>query len=285
MSPTSPERSRPPTPRHLRNLVRRAPLEATPAIEGDRLLFIGGLHRSGTSILHRLLRAHPDVSAFDKTGVPQDEGQLLQSVYPAAWVYGGAGRFAFHAEAHLTEASDLVSERNRDKLLREWGAYHDLSRKLLLEKSPPNLIRARFLQALFPGARFVFIVRHPIPVAWSTLKWAKSSVLELLSHWCIAHRILLEDLGGLDRVVILRYEDFVEDPARWIGAICAFAELGCLVPQESVKNFNSEYFARWEQQQGPLNEALRRTSGLDTRQIARFGYSLSQPYVTDWHNP
>jgi hypothetical protein len=235
MAPTKPEFDPPPTPAHLKRVPRRPPLTAAPDISGSRLLFLGGLHRSGTSILHRLLRGHPDTSGFDKTGFPQDEGQLLQSVYPAAWVYGGPGKFAFHEAAHLTEDSELVSQANRAKLLCEWGAYHDLSRKVLLEKSPPNLIRARFLQALFPDSRFVFIVRHPVPVAYATLKWAKSSVPELISHWCVAHRILLEDMGSLDRVLVLRYEDLVEDPSRWIGEICHFAELVEHSPKDSAK--------------------------------------------------
>ena len=49
-----------------------------------RFVFLAGLHRSGTTLLARLLAAHPEVSGFSGTGAPADEGQLLQSVYPAA---------------------------------------------------------------------------------------------------------------------------------------------------------------------------------------------------------
>lgn len=282
MTRTAPQSDRPPTPAHLKDLPRRPPLASDPDVSGERLLFLGGLHRSGTSILHRLLREHPDTSGFDKTGVPQDEGQLLQSVYPAAWVYGGPGKFAFHEAAHLTEKSELVSAANRSKLLREWGAYFDLDRKVLLEKSPPNLIRARFLQALFPGCRFVFIVRHPVPVAYATLKWAKSGISELIDHWCIAHGILLEDLGRLELATVLRYEDFVSEPERWIGSVCAFAALDGMVPQEDVRNFNEGYLSRWEQDGGEAVESSQRSTPLRADVIARFGYSLSRPYVTRW---
>ena len=60
-----------------------------------RFVFLAGLHRSGTTLLARLLAAHPEVSGFSGTGVPADEGQHLQTVYPAAKVYGGPGRFGF----------------------------------------------------------------------------------------------------------------------------------------------------------------------------------------------
>ena len=115
-----------------------------------RFVFIGGLHRSGTTFLWRCMGEHPLVSMFPITLRPPAEGQLLQSVYPRASVYGGPGRFGFSPEAHLTEGSPLVSAESRMRLLADWAPLWDLDKPVLLEKSPPNLIRGRFLQALFP---------------------------------------------------------------------------------------------------------------------------------------
>ena len=39
-----------------------------------------------------------------------------------------------------------------------------MSEPVLVEKSPPNLVRTRFLQALFPDARQIVVTRHPIAV-------------------------------------------------------------------------------------------------------------------------
>ena len=52
-------------------------------MNGHRLVFLAGLHRSGTTLLARLLAAHPEVSAFSDTGVSADEGQHLQTRLPA----------------------------------------------------------------------------------------------------------------------------------------------------------------------------------------------------------
>jgi hypothetical protein len=90
-----------------------------PAVEGHKLVFLAGLHRSGTTLLARLLAAHPEISGFSGTGVPADEGQHLQTVYPAAKVYGGPGRFGFAPESHLTEDSALVSEQSAQTLVEE----------------------------------------------------------------------------------------------------------------------------------------------------------------------
>ncbi|MDH8276096.1 sulfotransferase, partial [Klebsiella pneumoniae] len=56
-----------------------------------------------------------------------------------------------------------------------------------MEKSPPNLLRLRLLQAVFPDAAFVVIVRHPVAVAYATQFWAKTPPLEQIEHWLIAH--------------------------------------------------------------------------------------------------
>ena len=44
---------------------------ADAAAIGQRMVFVCGLHRSGTSVVHRCLREHPEVSGFSDTGVPR----------------------------------------------------------------------------------------------------------------------------------------------------------------------------------------------------------------------
>ena len=250
-------------------------------MRGKRFLFLGGLHRSGTSIAHRLLREHPETSGISGSAAPQDEGQHLQTVFPTAKDYGGPGRFAFADASHLTETSSLALPANRDRLLREWGPWYDLERVVLLEKSPPNLLRTRFLQSLLPGSCFVMLVRHPIAVSLATVKWSKTPIFDLLNHWLRAHQIFLEDHAYLENCLVLRYEDLVTDSASCLHAICNLAELAPFAPREPVSDHNAQYFDRWNER---IDEYRKDLQQADTELVSfarRFGYTFEPPFTCD----
>jgi hypothetical protein len=247
-----------------------------------RHAFIAGLHRSGTSLLHRCLCDHPDISGFHDTGVPEDEGQHLQSVFPTARVYGGPGRFGFDRRSHLDEGCPLVTPENRVQLDLEWGRHWDLTRPVRIEKSPPNLVRTRFLQALFPDATFIILMRHPLAVAYATQKWSRTSLGSLLDHWLVCHRRLYRDLPYLDRAILVRYEDFVRNPGEILVGLYRF--LG--VPEHSLareisQDVNASYFGRWRQAvlAGPIPDRLRAWAILLQYEwrLSPFGYSLWRP--------
>jgi hypothetical protein len=250
-------------------------------MEGHKLIFLAGLHRSGTTLLARMLAAHPEISGFSGTGAPADEGQHLQTVYPSDHEYGRPGRFGFAPEMHLTEDSPLVSEQNARTLFEEWSPHWDLSRPLLLEKSPPNLLKTRFLQALYPDSAFVVIVRHPIPVSIPTAKWRGTRRYDrLFDHWLRCHALFEADRERLERVHVLQYEQLVADPAIELRRIFEFLRLDPIPPSEAVDTgANAKYFGRWKE----LKRDLRMRAYLDLvslwyeRRVRRYGYSLLFP--------
>jgi hypothetical protein len=252
----------------------------TAGFEGHTVVFVGGLHRSGTTLLARCLTEHPLVSGFSGTGVPADEGQHLQTVYPPAKVYGGPGKFAFHPEAHLTESSELVTAENAERLRAEWSVYWDLAKPVLVEKSPPNLIRGRFLQAMFPGSRLVMMMRHPIAVACATRKWSWTSYTDLVEHWLVCHETLIGDAPHLRDPVILRYEDLVADPDRVLEAAFRAADLQPHPSGITVRSgINDAYFRRWSGRRwSPVKRAdTDRAEHRFEDRVRRFGYSLKEP--------
>lgn len=254
-------------------------------VDPARLVFVGGLHRSGTTPLATAIAAHPEVSGLHDTGVKEDEGQHLQSVYPKAKLYGGAGRFALDPRSHLTEDSSLVTDQSAQRLVGEWSRYWDLDRRLLLEKSPPNLLMGRFLQALFPGAALVIVVRHPVVVALSTHKWrrlASRSVNmhtthhQLVGHWMAAHDTFLQDLPHLTRTHIVRYEALVANPVAALEPVADLLGLASPVPTDTLLASRSDRYARqWEAMKtgSPFQRWVRRSIERDHGdQIRRWGY-------------
>ena len=215
----------------------------------------------------------------------------LQSVYLPSGRYGGAGAFGFHPEAHLTESSPLVTDANRQKLFSEWSRYWDLNKTYLLEKSPPNLIRTRFLQELFPNSYFIIMLRHPLAVSYATQKWYRKykinwrSFDRILEHWLVCHEIFSADRKYLKRSFVVKYEEFVAEPDHWVNSMYHFLGLTDFrVSQQVLSDVNKKYFKIWNNKlkgffSGPRNRNL---IGHYEERVRCFGYSLTDP---DWIGP
>jgi hypothetical protein len=241
-----------------------------------KFVFLCGLHRSGTSPLFKILREHRDVSGFHDTGVPEDEGQFLQTVFPTAKVFGGPGRFGFAEEAHLTENSGLITPKNKQKLFQDWSKHWDLTKPCLLEKSPPNLLKTRFLQAVFPDSYFIVIERHPIAVSLATVKWTGLGLETLLEHWLHCHRLFELDRRHLRKVRVVKYEDLIRATETELNEIYGFLGLERQPASALDPAGNDSYFMAWRKlsEEGKERE---RFLGIVTKyeeQVRVYGYSL-----------
>jgi sulfotransferase family protein len=251
-------------------------------LRNKQFVFIGGLHRSGTSLIHECLRDHPSVSGFNGTGVHEDEGQHLQTVYKPALEFGGPGKFGFDLSSFMDETNELVTDVSREQLLREWGKYWDLGRQILVEKSPPNLVRTRFLQALFPNSKFIIVLRHPVAVAYATKKWSHTSIPSLIEHSLQCYEQFLKDLPYLKSVYILRYEEFVASPQLTFDRITKFIGIDSIDLRREIKeSINDKYFGRLESDCSKpiLGWYLGRHLAHRERRANNFGYSLTKREV------
>ena len=215
--------------------------------DSHRHAFVCGLHRSGTSLMTRCLAAHPDIGGFQDTGVIEDEGQFLQSVMPLENDYGGVGRFGFDPRAHLTETSALNTPDNARRLLSEWSAHWDMTKPVLVEKTPSNLLRMRLLDRLLAQSSFIIVTRHPVASALATMKWTEGNIFSLLNHWVHCYRIARADAALLPRTLWVSYESFVKNPRAELDRMLSFLELPPYRGEPILlANENRKYFAQWK---------------------------------------
>jgi len=273
-------------------------------IVDHRFVFVGGLHRSGTTLVADLIAGHPEVTGLSGTDVPMDEGQFLQKVYPPAgtkrtlWPiryldpvapdfltqrgYGGPGRFGFDPGSWLTEESPLATQENARKVFTAWKPYLDLSRPIVIEKSPPNLVRTRFLQKLFPNSQFVIILRHPVAVSYATRIWTNiRPMYYMFKHWVHCHRVFDQDRAQLHNVMVVHYEHLVSDPERCLSSIYDFLNISYTDPKVKIStDANKKYFSKWNVEMSSSSvrrkyaEFLQKTFSED---FNRYGYDLNIP--------
>jgi len=121
--------------------------ELTPPI----ILF--GNFRSGTTLLQKLISTHPDV-------VPLYEPVGL-------WLYADPGRS--HDEFEARDATDKVKLYIRNESLKYQQRHEN---RIIVEKTPHNILRIPYVRAIFPEAHFLYIVRNPLSFVSSVeLKW------------------------------------------------------------------------------------------------------------------
>lgn len=160
-------------------------------------VFITGYYRSGTTMLERALSRHSAFGYFTYrlSGFPRAAytGRLLtelasperQSWVPAhqpnlvvdnTWPFEGEALWRFckknpwsaaDSDVLGAEYSDPEFERIFLRTINKHLRMQKASR--FLSKNPPDIVRVGYLARLFPDARFVHIVRHPLRVLKSQL--------------------------------------------------------------------------------------------------------------------
>ena len=152
--------------------------------DDQQLVFVGGLHRSGTTLLAACSPPTQTRLDWPRPAPPRTRASTFsRSIRPPSATADRPVRAQGQGPPHRDIASCDPCERHST-----YGArgrpYWDTDKQFLVEKSPPNLVMGRFLQSLYPSAAFVFIVRHPVTVTLATRKWRKrTSLNRLMSNW------------------------------------------------------------------------------------------------------
>ena len=207
----------------------------------NRFVFVAGLHRTGTSLLARIIGSHPEISMIEGSGVPENEGCYLQGAIPHTALHGRPGHFATDAQEHHTETSRYNTLETRQRLIADWSPWFEADKRWWIEKSPVNLTRMRLYQQLFPTAQFIVILRPPQVMAGALAKWVDAGPEDLVRYALDAYDRMAADRPYLHSALVLRYEDLVANAETVRRSAFAFLSLADHDPGAEIIDGNDRY--------------------------------------------
>lgn len=240
-------------------------------------VFILSCERSGSTLLRYVMDTHPQVCSPAHLHL----GQLCRSLYTTA----------FYSLGQAVEADDAARERLAaaetrrvvDELLGRYARAK--SKQVWCEKTTENLQYLRFLDEVFPDARFICLYRNCMDVAHSCIECSRlgfmpelapyvqkspgNLVAAMVESWVEKTTTLLEfEQAHASQCFRLKYESLVLHPSETLRAM--FAALGL----EWDENLLGAVFST-EHDQGSGDKKILFTKRINTDSIGR-GSTLSR---------
>ncbi len=191
---------------------------------GEPPIFIGGHHRSGTTLLRVMLNRHPRIACgpegqlFDRTSF-LDFHRFLE----ANWIPRLRG--------HGLGEADI--DRGIAAFINEFFARYAVERDKprWAEKTPKNILYIEYLFRLFPNARFIHMIRDPRDIHCSVIakartdtpRWRDVAAESTARGW--VRRIEAGARWEEDpRYIEVRYEDLSRHPSDVMERILSFLD-------------------------------------------------------------
>ena len=185
------------------------------------IAFLVGFPRSGTTLLDRMLSAHPDVEVLEE--------KSLFSLLHQDWSEPGT------LEA-LADVNEAQIQDAREIYRREMARHRrQLQRPLVIDKLPLNLTYLFLIHRLFPKAPVIFLQRHPLDVCISCYFQAFELQASMVYFLDIQHTaqyynaVMQVAACSMDQIGNplhrLRYEDLVTVPKDQLKAVLNFLAL------------------------------------------------------------
>jgi LPS sulfotransferase NodH len=207
-------------------------------------VFIVGAPRSGNTLLRRVLAANPALSIPPETYVLGTAVKAFRANRHLPWtllVDLVLSQFEFHPEFHTMNVPTLgplaveLKARPRDRrslaaILDGFYRFHAESNGTPCtrwgDKTPANVSYVRRLDATFPDAQYIHLVRDGYDAIYSTFQLGNRSLPESIEIWRRSVRIMRGFARDVpERVLEVRYESLATDPETTVKSVCGFLGL------------------------------------------------------------
>jgi Sulfotransferase family len=218
---------------------------------GGNLIFLVSQPRAGSTLLQRILAAHPEIHSVPEPWIMLHPAYALhRSGLEAEFSERLAQRAVDSFLEHLPEREEAYLEGLRHFAAHLYGrALAGTGKSLFLDKTPRYYFILPELARIFPKARFIILLRNPLAVLASVLDtWAvRDNWNRLTIHrhdLLAAPRLLAEGIDQLgDRAQVARYEELVTRPEETVERLCQ--GLGLKYTREML-NYDNRAPARGE---------------------------------------
>jgi len=194
----------------------------------QRLTFMAGFPRSGTTLLEQILAAHPKCVGTDETGILST--QFIQPIVEKA-----TDPFDAVLELRSLTEDQIKVGRSIYRNLTKAFIRQPIDGSLLIEKDPmltPNLLLPL---RLFPQASIIQPLRDPrdvvvsyfftmVPLNWSSAPACDIAESAKFYNACMSHWLVLRDRLPWPSIET-RYEDMVSDSVRETKRLAEFLQL------------------------------------------------------------
>ena len=143
----------------ISNCIDKYKASKIPTVDGHLnrdIAFILGFTRSGTTLIDSILSSHSDVEVLEEIPLIRDLTNQFPKTSPAE---------------HFKQILGITNEQKsqlRKRYFEQIPNYTTLSNsKMVIDKSPLNTSLVAFIKTVFPEAKIIFSVRHPLDVCVS----------------------------------------------------------------------------------------------------------------------
>ncbi|GCB69148.1 hypothetical protein scyTo_0008338 [Scyliorhinus torazame] len=186
------------------------------------LIFIGGVPRSGTTLMRAMLDAHPDVRCGEET-------RVIPRILAMKQMWSRSGR----EKQRLDEAgvTDEVLDSAMQAFLLEIIVKHGEPATYLCNKDPFALKSLTYLNKIFPNAKFILMIRdgrasvHSMITRKVTIAgFDLSSYRDCLTKWNRAIETMYNQCleTGFNKCLPVHYEQLVLHPETWMKNVLKF---------------------------------------------------------------
>ncbi|MFP7722114.1 sulfotransferase [Lysobacter sp. A3-1-A15] len=195
----------------LMALPRFTMASTSAARQGPIPVFVVGMHRSGTTLLERMLAGHRDV-------IDGGESYAVSAAIRHATDHYSVHTFDLAGARRLTDPGLDLGRVRRDVL--EYMRWKARGHACVTEKLPSNFLHLGVLLAALPEARVLHMRRNAMDTCFSNLRTLFSIAAPYsydqheLAEYYLGYRRLMDHWSALwpGRILDVKYECLVEDP-------------------------------------------------------------------------